>query len=441
MNTILIKNAILITFDPENPVLKNKKVIIKNDQIDNIVDQAPKNLKFNEVLDGRGKVLLPAFINVHTHLYSTFARGLTNIKASKNFKQVLENLWWRLDKNLTYGDIFYSALVVLINAIKFGTTTIFDHHASPYAIKNSLFIIKDAIEHLGLRGCLCYETSDRDGRAIAQSGIEENLDFIRYCNENPSSKIKSLFGLHAAFTLSDNTLKKIQKLTNEINTGFHIHVAEDKIDQKISLSKYKKSVIQRLNDFSILNNKTILAHCVHISENEMDIIREKDSNVAYNPQSNLNNAVGIADVLKMRNKNINVGLGTDGMTMNMLSELRTGIWIQHLKNNNPSACFNEICDFLFINNPRITEKIFDIKVGKIKKGYKADLVLVDYYPPTELNEKNYYSHLVFGISQEMIDTTICDGKILMHDKILSNIDEERINYKAQKIAKKLWNRI
>lgn len=442
MNSALIKNANIITFVSDSIYLENKSVLINDGKVESIYDDIPKQgIEYDEIIDAGGKILLPSFINIHTHLYSTFARGLTKIKSSNNFEQVLENLWWRLDKKLNSDDIFYSAIVMLINAIKHGTTTIFDHHASPFSIHNSLFQIEEAVNKVGLRACLCFEVSDRDNIEKAKHGIDENLNFIKHCNKYSDSKIQAMFGLHAAFTVSDKTFDCVREKFGNSDIGFHIHTAEDKIDNINSYAKYNKSVVERLKEFSILGNKSILAHCVHIDEKDMELIAASNTIVAYNPQSNMNNAVGISDVLEMNSKGILVGFGTDGMTMNMLEELRAGIWQQHLKNNNPSIGFKEINDFLFVNNPLIAERIFNTKFGKIEKGSVADLVLIDYNSPTPINSDNIYGHLVFGISQEMVDTTICAGKILMKNKKLINIDEEKINFEAKKSAEKLWNRI
>ncbi len=274
---------------------------------------------------------MPGLINAHTHFYSTFARGLTKAKASGNFLEVLKNLWWRLDSALTTEDCYYSALVALLDAIRHGATTLIDHHASPNAVRGSLTAIERAVEQTGLRACLCYELSDRDGVRISQAGLEENASFIRHCSRRRKKasisspqppQLAALFGLHAAFTLKDSTLKKAAALGHELGTGFHIHVAEALSDQQFSQRHHGMRVVERLKKFGILGPQSIAAHCVHVNRKELDILRQTQTAVVHNPQSNMNNAVGVADLIAMTKRNVLVGLGTDAMTTNMLEELR-----------------------------------------------------------------------------------------------------------------------
>ena len=309
----------------------------------------------------RAKWWLPGFINAHTHFYSTFARGLTKTRPAGNFVDVLKNLWWRLDSALTTEDCYYSALIALLEAIRHGTTTLIDHHASPNAVRGSLAAIEKAVSETGLRACLCYELSDRDGARISKEGLEENVAFIRHCQRsrarcpgaeaqraqpptahrpqpstlNPQPTTAALFGLHAAFTLKDATLEKAAALGQELGTGFHIHVAEAESDQQYSQQKHRLRVVERLKKFGILGPRSIAAHCVHVNRREMDILAETQTAVVHNPQSNLNNAVGIADVVSMAKRNVLVGLGTDAMTTNMLEELRVALWAQHLSRPKP----------------------------------------------------------------------------------------------------------
>ncbi len=436
-NDILIKNALVWS---EGRLLKDRLIFISEGKIKKIGAPGSIKEKVSKIIDAAGKIVLPGFINSHMHFYSTFARGIYNIKPSTNFNQVLENLWWKLDKKLTDEANYYSALFPLINAIRKGTTTFIDHQASPFAIRGSLSKIEKAVRDTGLRACLCYEVSDRDGYEKAQEGIEENIDFIERAQNKKDNFIKALFGLHAQFTISDKTLEKASHYGKELNCGFHIHCAEAKSDQINCQKNHKMSVVKRLKKFNILGNKTILAHCVHISEKEMDLIKESQSAVVHNPQSNANNSVGIADIVKMSNKGILLGLGTDAMTVNMLEELRSGLWLQHLKNN-PSMGFVEISKALMENNAKIANRYFE-KIGIIKEGFCADIILIDYYPPTPIETENFYGHLIFGISQSEVDTTIVNGKILMENKKLKiGIDERELSKESIKLSRSIWKKL
>jgi putative selenium metabolism protein SsnA len=440
-NTLLIKNGIIITLGKNPKVLYNNSVLIENGLIKKIAPKGDFKDKYEKEIDAKGKVVLPGFINAHMHFYSTLVRGLGKAKPSGNFIEVLENLWWKLDKILTLEDCYYSALIMLVNGIRRGTTTYIDHHASPMAIGGSLQQIAKAVKETGLRASLCYELSDRDGEAIAREGLKENFDFIKHTQKNNDEFLKALFGLHASFTLSDKTLEKASKLGKELNTGFHIHVAEAESDEDYNVKNFGMRVVERLSKFGILGEKTIAAHCVHVNENEMDLLKETGTIVVHNPQSNLNNAVGIADIVKMAGKGILVGLGTDAMTVNMTEEVRVAMWAQHLKQNNPSAGFMEIASTLYKNNAKIVNRYWDTPLGKIEEGAAGDIVLIDYYPPTPLDENTYLGHLVFGISQSDVDTTIVNGKVLMENRILKpDIDEEGIARKARGLTEALWKR-
>jgi len=383
--------------------------------------------------------VMPGLINAHTHLYSAFARGLTRTKPAHDFPAVLRNLWWRLDSALSTEDCYHSALVMLIDSIRHGTTTVIDHHASPGALGGSLDAIARAVRETGLRACLCYEVSDRDGEEKAKEGIEENAAFIAAAQAKDDNTIKGMFGLHASFTLSDKTLEEAAYRGHKLGAGFHVHTAESQADQIECESHHKVRVVERLRDYGVLGRKSIAAHCVHVNEKEIEILRETGTAVVHNPQSNANNSVGIADVTGMAAKGVLVGLGTDAMTVNMLEEVRCGLWLQHLKTD-PSQGFMEEANALVANNAVIANRYFK-GLGELKAGFAADIAILDYMPPTPLDEGSFLGHLVFGISQSTVDTTIAAGKVLMEKKVLKlDLDEEEISRKSLELAKKLWKK-
>lgn len=438
---LLIKNCKIITLGKSNKVIEKGHIIISDGIIQDIVEEIPLFKNFNKTIDANDKLVMPGFINTHMHFYSTLVRGLGKAKPAANFQEVLENLWWRLDKKLTLSDTYYSSLIMLIQSIKSGTTTLIDHHASPGAVKGSLNEIAKAVKESGLRSSLCYELSDRDGNEISQQGLEENKEFIKYCRQENNEKIKALFGLHASFTIEDDTLNQAAEIGKELNTGFHVHVAEAESDQIKTKKKFGMSVVERFQKHNILGSNSIAAHCIHINENEMDILKSTDTIVVHNPQSNLNNAVGIADIIKMSEKGILVGLGTDAMTVNMLEEVRVALWAQHLRNNNPSVGFMETVNTLFYNNAKIANRFWNTKLGSIEVGSAADLILLDYFSPTPLTEETILGHFIFGLSNAKVNTTIVDGEILMENGDLKiDIDEAEVNAKARENAVELWKR-
>lgn len=442
MKKILIENGIIITLGEPCQVLYDHAIVLEADKIKTIGKRKDIAGTFDKIINAKGKVVMPGIINAHMHFYSTLVRGLGKAKPSKDFQEVLENLWWRLDKKLTLEDTYYSTIIMQLNAIRHGTTTLIDHHASPFAVRGSLAEIARATKESGLRSCLCYELSDRDGEKIAQEGIDENVDFIKYCKSQKDSQLKALFGLHASFTISEKTLEKAVNAARDLDVGFHVHTAEALSDQEATQKLCGQRVVERFKRFGILGPKTIAAHCVHINDAEMDLLANTNTMVAHNPQSNMNNAVGIADIIKMQQKGILVGLGTDAMTVNMLEEVRVALWAQHLRANNPSVGFMEAANTLFTNNAKITQRIWDdVKLGVLAEGYAADVILIDYVAPTPLDASTVLGHLIFGISQSQVDTTIVNGKVLMENKkIQLDIDEAELAAKSSELATKLWER-
>jgi cytosine/adenosine deaminase-related metal-dependent hydrolase len=478
---LLVENGTVLTTGKKPAVLPSHSVLIEDGYIAKVAPKKSFKGFAGRRIDASRKVIAPGFINAHTHFYSTFARGLTKTKPAGNFVEVLENLWWRLDSALTAEDCYYSALIALLDAIRHGTTTLIDHHASPYAVRGSLQAIEKAVRQTGLRACLCYELSDRDGARISKEGLEENVSFIRRCQAEvgparragrgaavsarppyqtngaqrsarptlrPSplaprpSAVSALFGLHAAFTLKDATLEKAAALGHELGTGFHIHVAEAKSDQDYSERKHHMRVVERLHRFGILGPRSIAAHCVHVNRREMDLLAQTRTAVVHNPQSNMNNAVGVADVVALFKRKVLVGLGTDAMTTNMLEELRAAVWAQHLGARNPSVGFGEVVSALLFNNPIIAGRCFNLPLGELREGCVGDVVVIDYDPPTPLVAENSFGHIVFGMSQAAVDTTIVGGLVLMQNKRLRlDLDEPRINARARELARNLWKRL
>jgi putative selenium metabolism protein SsnA len=441
-DSLLIQNGTVLTLGKPSRVLPGHSVLIENGLVTKVAPkQSIRNFRGRR-LDAAGKVVLPGFINAHTHFYSSFARGLTGLKPARNFNQVLKHLWWRLDSALTTEDCHYSALIALLDSIRHGTTTLIDHHASPRAVPGSLGAIERAVRETGLRACLCYELSDRDGARSAREGLEQNAWFIQHCRQRKDSRVRALFGLHASFTISDATLEKAATLGHELRTGFHIHVAEAPSDQDRTRRQCGHRVVERLQRHEILGPDSIAAHCIHVNPREMDLLAQSRTAVVHNPQSNMNNAVGVADILELARRGARIGLGTDAMTTNLLEELRVALWGQHLRAGNPSVGFGELTGALFAGNPAIAGRLFGLRFGELCEGAAGDVAIFDYDPPTPLVSGNVFGHLVFGISQTQADATIVGGRVLMENRKLAlNLDEPRVNARARELAAELWKRM
>lgn len=440
---LLIGNGKVITRDDNNPIVENGCIAVKDNKILEIGDTESLKEKYKSAkfIDALGKLIMPGFINTHMHYYSTFARGIANDSPSaKKFTDILEGLWWRLDRVLTLEDVYYSAMVPMIDQIKNGVTTVFDHHASANSVRGSLFKIAEAAENSGIRSNLCYETSDRDGERIALEGITENAEFIKYCNDKNDDMLRAMFGLHASMTISNKTLDKCLEAVSGLNTGFHVHCAEGIEDVEDSMKKYSKGVIQRWYDSGVLSDKTIAVHCIHISDKEMEMIKESNSIVVHNPESNMGNAVGAAPVINMYKNGILLGLGTDGYTADMMESYKVANLIHKHVNKDSTVAWQEIPEMLFENNRKITERFIKGQVGILKEGAYADIIIVDYNPPTPINKDNINGHIVFGVSGKNVITTIINGKVLMENRQLINLDEERIMSRSRELARALWKR-
>jgi len=439
----LIANGKLITRDSALPYLENGGVAVEGAKILEVGETAALKAKYPqaEFIDAKGMVIMPAFINAHSHIYSGLARGLS-IKGHNptNFFEVLDGMWWNIDRHLTLEDTRRSAYTTYIDSIKTGCTTVFDHHASYCEIEGSLFAIEEVAKELGVRTCLCYEVSDRDGEAKCDAAIQENADFIAHCEKEQDPMVKAMFGGHALFTISDRTFEKMVK-ANDGRTGFHIHVAEGMNDVYDSLQKYGTRSVNRLLNQGILGPKTLLGHCIHVNPAEMDIIKETDTMVVNNPESNMGNAVGCSPILQMIQKGILVGMGTDAYTFDMLESLKVALIIQRHHACLPNVAWCEVTDMLFKNNREICAKYFPDPLGILKAGAAADVIVMDYKPFTPFGGDNIDGHMIFGMTGRQCETTMCNGRLLMKDRQLIGIDEEAVNARTLEVSKKLWGRL
>jgi putative selenium metabolism protein SsnA len=394
-----------------------------------------------EFIDAHGGVIMPGLINAHNHIYSAFARGLSIEGYNPHdFNDILEGMWWRIDRLLTKENDRLSAYAVYIDSIKNGVTTVFDHHASYYDIPGSLDMLADAAKNLGVRTSLCYEVSDRDGEAKMMESVLENERMIRRAEADESDMLKGMMGLHAAFTLSDETLALCKKHTPD-TTGFHIHVAEGPGDQVDSLKKYGKRIVERLFELGILGEKTLAIHCVHVSPAEMRLLKETDTMVVHNPESNMGNAIGCGPVIRLFSEGILLGLGTDGYTNDMLESYKVGNIIHKHNLCDPTVAWGEIPAMLFENNPRIAGRFFRRPLGVLKKGAYADVIVTDYDPLTPMDGGNANGHILFGMSGRSVVTTVCNGKVLMRDRKVLVADEAAVMKECRASAAKLWESI
>ena len=443
---MLIVNGKLITWGEPNEVLEGQALYLQDGRIAEIGPQAELLARYpqSEQLDANGQYVMPGNICAHTHFYGAFARGMPIPGAApKDFPEILQKLWFPLDRALDYDDVRTSALVMLIDAIRHGTTTLIDHHASPNAIDGSLDVIAEAVDQSGLRAVLCYEVTDRNGPDGAQAGIAENVRFIQRCqNEQVAGgRVAATFGLHAGLTLSNETLMACRDAAPE-ETGFHIHVAEHEADEYDSLARSGLRAVDRLHWLGILGRRSIVAHAVHVDAGEIALLAETGTWVTHQPRSNMNNGVGVSDVESMLRAGVHVCLGTDGFSSTMWEEWKCAYLLQKAWRRDPRRMpGDQVAQIAAYNSARLASMFFpEAPLGVLEPGAHADLIFVDYQPHTPLSAGNLPWQIIFGFHESMITTTIAAGRVLMRDRRLLTLDAAAITAGARQQAVKVWER-
>ena len=440
---LVIGNGKLFTRNDEMPFVENGAVAIEGTKIAAVgeTEAIKKQYGDAEFIDAKGGVIMPAFINTHEHIYSAMARGLS-IKGynPKGFLDILDGQWWTIDRHLTLEQTKYSAVETLISCIRNGVTTVFDHHASFGQIGGSLFTIADVAKELGVRACLCYEISDRDGMDKARESVMENAEFIRYALKDDTDMIAGMMGMHAQFTISDATME-LAAANKPDEVGYHIHVAEGIEDLHDCLKKYGKRIVDRLMDFNILGEKTLLGHCIYINPHEMDLIKDTNTMVVHNPESNMGNACGCPPTMELVHRGILTGLGTDGYTHDMIESYKVANVLHKHYLCDANAAWGEVPKMLFENNAAIANRYFKTPLGVLKEGAAGDVIVVDYNPPTQLDASNINGHILFGMTGRDVVTTVANGRVLMKDREIKVIDVEEAMAKCREESAKLWHSI
>lgn len=440
---LLIGNGKTITRNPKNPYIEDGAVAIDGTKIKAVgaTEELRGRYKDAQYIDAKKGVIMPAFINTHEHIYSAMARGLSiNGYDPKGFLDILDGQWWTIDRHLTLEQTKYSAIDTFISCIKNGVTTVFDHHASFGHITDSLFTIADVAKDLGIRSCLCYEVSDRDGMDKAKEAVRENAEFIKYALKDETDMIAGMMGMHAQFTISDATMELAAKSKPD-GVGYHIHVAEGIEDLHHCLKHYGKRIVDRLMDHDILGEKTLLGHCIYINPHEMDLIKDTDTMVVHNPESNMGNACGCPPTMELVQRGILTGLGTDGYTHDMTESYKVANVLHKHHLCDPNAAWGEVPKMLFENNRAIANRYFKSPLGVLEEGAAADVIVVDYDPPTHLGAENANGHILFGMTGKDVVTTIGNGKVLMKDRQVQVTDVEEAMAKCREASAKLWKSI
>jgi putative selenium metabolism protein SsnA len=384
-------------------------------------------------IDCSGCLIVPGNVCAHTHLYAALARGMPYaLDPPTTFLQILQRVWWRLDRALDEDAIRASARVGGMEALLSGTTTVIDHHASPNAIDGALDVIADALEELGIRSVICYEVTDRDGREGAEAGLRENERFLGETRRVARGTV----GAHASFTLSEETLAACVEIAHRHHAGIHIHMAEDGVDEHDCEARFGTRVAERLARAGALHQDSILAHCVHLDDAEIDAVRASRASVVHNPTSNMNNAVGHAPIGKLEDA---LALGTDGIGADMFAESRAAHF--RAQEDGALAGVQRPLDWL-ARGAQVAGAYFgEPALGRIERAAPADLVVLDYSPPTPLDAANLAGHWLFGIGAAHVRDVVVDGRLVVEGGRLTSIDQEEITAEAMAAAPRLWERM
>ena len=430
MTSLLLKNGLCITLSPTTLERADLRIF------GGVITEQGVNLspeKGEIVEDLAGKIIMPGLVCSHTHLYSSLARGMPGPDSPpSDFLEILQKIWWKLDRALDPESIYFSALAGALEAARCGITTIVDHHSSPNAINGSLLLVRKALAEVGLRGVLCYETSDRNGIDGRDRGLAENEQFLK--RRTSDDMFRGLVGAHASFTLSDESLQKLGELAERCDTGVHIHLAEADTDPQITESKFGRRILDRFAASGILRNRSVFAHCIHLSHDDFVRLRSSGAWLVHNPRSNMNNRVGRAPLGEFGTR---VALGTDGFPPDMFEELRAAFF----KNQEGESDTGEVSETILNNGQQLISDIFGRQFGTLRKNAPADLIVVDYLPPTPMTPQNFASHLLFGLRSSMVESVMVNGRWVVHNQQFVHLNEHELLRGAAEAARKLWSAV
>jgi putative selenium metabolism protein SsnA len=435
MDLVLSGGTVVTALDP--PSVTFASIAIRDGRVAAVEGVVPPAASS---IDCTGCLVIPGNVCTHHHLYSSLARGMPyRLEPPETFVQILQRVWWRLDRALDPSSILWSAWLGGADALLAGTTTIVDHHASPSAIEDSLEWVDRGLRGLGVRRILCYEVTDRDGLDTAAAGLEETHRRLKeqISDAQGLGRIRrTMVGAHASFTMSPETLAACVSLANDFDVGIHVHVAEDAADQRDAEARFGRRVVERLADAGALTERSLLAHCVHVDDREIDLIRDSRAWVAHNPRSNMNNRVGRAPVARLGER---VALGTDGIGGDLFAESQAAYWRGH--EDDPSISPSWVLDRLAAGATFAGLGFGEPLLGRIEPGAPADLVVLDYDPPTPLSAENLAGHWVFGLSASHVRDVVVDGSVVVRERRLLQGGEGDPGAFSQAAAQDLWERM
>ena len=430
---IILENALLCDLDP--PRVEHGALRIDGGMIVQRGEQVDRGLG-DERVDCQGAVVLPGLVNGHSHLYSSLATGMpAPARAPQDFLQILQYVWWRLDQALDRESNRASATIGALDALRCGTTTVIDHHSSPQQVADSLDQVETGIETVGLRGVLCYETTDRHGEAGSRAGLEENHRYLEKRKYQHRNQFAGMVGGHAPFTLSDETLTEMARFAEHFGVGVHIHVAEDECEEEICQQQHQTMLIDRLMGSGLVREGALFAHGVHLDVESLERLARSGVAIAHNPRSNMNNSVGYGSVVGYGGM---ATLGTDGIGSDMFAEAKTAYLIA--RDMRVAVSPNRILQML-ANSARCAGDMLDVPLGTLEPESAGDVVITDYVPATPMTSENLAGHFLFGLDSRYVRDVIVAGQWLLRDRQVQLCNETDVRARASETAEALWCRM
>ncbi|MFX0169104.1 MAG: amidohydrolase family protein [Candidatus Hodarchaeota archaeon] len=437
---ILIRNALVVTMNAHRQVLENTDVLVE----DSMIAKIGKNIKdrADHEIDGRGRIVLPGFICGHTHLYGIMLRGAPlDIKPTTDFLQILDRIWWKVDTAFVNEDANASALASCYEFVKSGTTCFADTYSGPNSIEGVLDAIAKGVREVGIRGILGFEATERNSKEEGERGLKENIRFLKKLEQNPDELLNGMYSLHASFTLSDELIQKTRTQADELHAPITIHTSEGLIDVYHNIERYDKRTIERLFDLGVLGSDVVLAHCVHINRDELELIRGSGATVAHNPMSNMNNAVGVAPVREMYELGIPVCLGNDGFIFDAIENIRTAYLIHKVHHLDPRVTTpQQVIEMATINGAQIYG--LSDQLGSIEPGKRADIVILHPKPRvTPILPAGVYGYIVYGCTAHDVEHVFVNGKHIVNNHQVVTIKPEMVEKALNRVVPVLWEKL
>jgi putative selenium metabolism protein SsnA len=436
---ILVKGGTAVTMDDGRRVIHDSAVAIEDGRILAVgpSDAVSAGFGADEVIDAKGCIVMPGLICSHTHLYGVALRGSAlGIRPPGDFLQILQRIWWPVDECLTHSDAYATALAAGVESLMSGTTCFADTYSAPNAIQGSLNHIAKAVNEVGIRGLISFEATERRNEKEGRRGLEENLRFIA---SRSKGRAMGMISLHASFTVSDDLISRAVEACEKHRVPLTIHVSEGPNDAYHNIERYGKRTVERLNDRGLLSRRAVLAHCVHLSEEEIGLIARSSASVAHNPMSNMLNAVGVAPLLEMMDRKVNVGLGNDGYVFDMFENMRAAYLLQRVARRNPNRPTpQQVVEMCTIN----AAKAYGLpSLGSITKGKRADILVVRPTFMATPYSGSVYGYIVNGLRGPDVRDVLVDGEVVVRGRKPVKVDVEKSQARVLKAMASLWNRL